>query len=122
MSVTGTGTGSGGKLSAKISQTASLGDDGPLQKSNTKTSAGRAKRSTSQKCLAAPAPVASHGRTRSDVRRDDEESVHTDGSDQMIIRETRGWSVRYEDADADTDGQEGPNGTAWHSSGVACAV
>jgi len=122
VSVTGTGTGSGGKRSAKISQTASVNDDRPPQTSNTKISAGRVKRSSSQKRLAATAPVAGHGRTHSDMRRDDEESVNTDGSDQMIIRETRGWSVRYEDVDADADGQEGQNGTAWHSSGVACAV
>jgi hypothetical protein len=122
VSVTGTGTGNGGKLSAKISQKTSFNDDGTLQNSNTNIGAGRAKKSTSQKRLAAPALVARHGRSHSDVRRDDEESVNTEGSDQMIIRETRGWSVRYEEADADADGQEGPNVTAWHSSGVACAV
>ena len=67
-------------------------------------------------------PAAGHGRSYSDVRRDDEaESVNsTEGSDQMIIRETKGWSVRYEDVDEQEQHQH--PGFASHVSAAASAV
>lgn len=99
------------KHTARV-QTTSFNEEGPLPKTTTRISAGRPKRSGSQTRGLGPKgltalPVAA--RTR---REEEEESVNTEGSDQMIIRETKGWSVRYEDVEG--EGEQG-NGAAWHA-------
>ena len=45
-----------------------------------------------------PVVTSAQGRRYSNkVRRDDVESIDSAGSDQMIIRKTRDWSIQYED-------------------------
>jgi hypothetical protein len=106
----------------KVRQTASFSDD-PIKKPSAVATAKRThppRERNTNTLAAAHMPAAGHGRSYSDVRRDDEESVNTEGSDQMIIRETKGWSVRYEDVDEQEQHQH--PGFASHISAVAPAV